>query len=54
MLLRLEKLNLAKVFNILNGSPVVFTKVNINIISKIRLISCLDAEIAIVWQKKGI
>ena len=44
----LEELNLAKVLDILNGPPVASTKVNTNIISKIRLISCLDKEIAIV------
>jgi len=47
MLPRLEKLNLAKVLNILNSLPVASTKVNTNSISKIRLISCLDKEIII-------
>ena len=48
MLPRLEELNLAKVLNILNSLPIASTKVNTNIISKIRLISYLDKEIIIV------
>jgi hypothetical protein len=54
MLPRLEKLNLAKVLNVLNSSPMASTKVDANSISKIRLISCLDKEIIIAWQKRGI
>ena len=48
MLPRLKELNLANILNILNGLPIASTKVNINIISRIRLISYLDKEIAIV------
>ena len=48
MLLKLEKLNLTKVLNVLNGSPVASTKVDADITSKIRLMSCLDKEIITV------
>jgi hypothetical protein len=48
MLPRLEKLNLANVLDVLNSLPVASTKVDANITSKMRLISCLDKEIAIV------
>ena len=48
MLPRLKELNLANILNVLNSSPVAFTKVNANITSKIRLMSCLNKEIAIV------
>ena len=47
MLPKLKKLNLANVLNILNSLPIASTKVNADIISKIRLISCLDKEIMI-------
>ena len=45
---KLEKLNLAKVLNILNSLFIASTKVNTNIINKIRLISCLNKEITII------
>ena len=48
MLPRLKELNLANVLNILNGLPIASTKVDTNIISKMRLISYLDKEIIIV------
>ena len=48
MLPRLKELNLANVLNVLNSLPVASTKVDANIISKMRLISYLDKEIVIV------
>jgi hypothetical protein len=48
MLPGLEELNLAKVLDVLNGLPVASTEVDTNIISKMRLMSCLDKEIVIV------
>ena len=48
ILLKLKELNLAKVLDILNGLSIASTKVDANIISKIRLISCLNKEIVIV------
>ena len=47
MLPKLEELNLAKVLNILNSSPIASTKVNANIIYKIRLMGCSNKDIAI-------
>jgi hypothetical protein len=46
MLPGLEKLNLAKVLDILNGLPVASTEVDADSISKMRLISYSDKEIA--------
>ena len=48
MLPGLEKLNLANVLNVFNGSSIASTEVNTNIISKIKLLSYLDKEIVIV------
>ena len=47
MLPKLEELNLAKVLDILNSLPMASTKVNTNIIYKIRLIGCLNKDIII-------
>ena len=54
MLPGLKELNLANVLNVLNGSPVASTEVDADITSKMRLMSCSDEEIAMVWQKRGI
>jgi len=54
ILLELKELNLTKVLNVFNGLLVAFTKASINIAGKIRLISCLDEDIAIMWQKREI
>ena len=48
MLPKLEEFNLAKVLNILNSLSAAFTEVDANIISKMRLMSCLNKEIAII------
>ena len=48
MLPGLKELNLANVLDVLNGLPVASTKVDADIISKMRLMSCLDKEIIMV------
>ena len=48
ILSELEKLNLAKVLNILNSLSMAFTEVNADIISKIKLISYLNKKITII------
>ena len=51
---KLKELNLTKVLKVLNGLSVASTEANTDIIGKMGLISCLNKDIAIAWQKREI